>query len=131
MLHKSWTNTCPRGEPKNRTYFNIFFNNKLKNTLESDLKKKRLSYMCHCSLKSSLLNTNIKLFYRIFLVQKLLQELFDRFYFELHFCSYLLWIFYQKYFVWKLIKMLPWKEITTPLPSLCLMAQDLSLINSF
>lgn len=90
------------------------------------LKKKGLSCCDSCSLKSPSRNTIIHVFYWILLIQKLPLEPLDSFCFVLHFYSHLLQIFYLKYFVWKLIKMLLWKESATLPPSLCLIAQDLS-----
>lgn len=92
------------------------------------LKKKKNILSCwdSCWLKSPLRNTNIQVFYRILLIQKLPLEPLDSFCFAPHFYSHLLQISYLKHFVWKLIKMLLWKENATLPPSLCLMAQDLS-----
>lgn len=91
-------------------------------------KKERKGLSCceSCSPESSLRNTNVQVFYGILLIQKLPLEPLDSFCSALHFCSHSLQILYLKYFVWKLIKMLLWKESATLPPSLCLMAQDLS-----
>lgn len=128
MLCQVWPITCPTWESSKG--YSLMFTDKLKNMLASDLKKKKkiigLSCCDSCWLKSPLRNTNIQVFYWILLIQKLPLEPLDSFCFALHFYSHLLQIFYLKYFVWKLIKMLLWKESATLPPSLCLMAQDLS-----
>lgn len=57
-------------------------------------------------------------------IQKLSLEPLYSFCFSVTFLFHLLQILKLQYLVWKLIKMLLWKESTTPLLCLCLMAQD-------